>query len=79
MADTRKHTMAEPDMYRPASGSLGSDEGPRTTIGGTYHVSTKIDSDRAVLGVYTPINGDTKPAGPDVEGQPTNEPYFPQN
>jgi hypothetical protein len=47
--------MAESDMYRPASGSLGSDEGVRTTIGGTYHVSTKIEDDapvRAVMANY---------------------------
>lgn len=61
------------------SGGLGVD-GQRMMIGGTYHVSTRLDPAAALTGGYQSINGDTMPAGAPVDGSPPyTGPYLPRN
>lgn len=61
------------------SGGLGTD-GQRTMIGGTYHVSSRIDPQQALTGGYQPIAGDSMPAGAPTDGNaPYEGPYLPKN
>jgi hypothetical protein len=41
-------------------------------IGGTHHVSTKLDPERCLTGGYQPLNGDAMPPCPGM-------PYLPKN
>ena len=60
-------------------GALGPDQ-DRQMIGGTYHMSTRINPEQALTGGYQPINGDTMPAGAPVDGSPPyTGPYLPKN
>lgn len=62
------------------SAGLGEDpsRGPMM-IGGTHNVSVRIDPNRALTGGYTPIPGDTMPAGAPVDVEAGEPPYFPKN
>lgn len=59
---------------------LGEDpsNGPMM-IGGTHNVSVKINPETAVRGGYTPIPGDTMPAGAPAVGVGGDPPYTPKN
>lgn len=70
--------MSEDKFTKYPGGPLDSDE-QGTMIGGTHHVSTKIDKAAAERGEYTPINGDSMPSGTPTEGPPMGSPYFPKN
>jgi hypothetical protein len=61
------------------SGGLGPDAQMKM-IGGSYHVSTRLDPETALTGGYQAINGDTMPAGAPVDGNPPyTGPYLPKN
>jgi hypothetical protein len=59
---------------------LGEDpsKGPMM-IGGTHNASVKINPETALRGGYTPIPGDTMPAGAPTDTAPGESPYLPKN
>jgi hypothetical protein len=65
--------------YRYSSGPLGPDA-QMNMIGGTHHVSTKLDPNTCLTGGYQAINGDTMPSGAPVDGSPPYRgEYLPKN
>jgi hypothetical protein len=66
--------------YKGYAGGVHGPDSQRTMIGGTHNVSVKIDPDRALRGAYTPIPGDSMPAGVPVDGSPPYAgPILPEN
>ena len=59
-------------------GALGPDP-MMNMIGGTHHVSTRIDPEQALTGGYQPIAGDDMPAGAPIDTSSTGNNYLPKN
>ncbi len=70
--DDREYSKYGPGNHGPDS--------QRTVIGGTHNVSVKVNPDAALRGAYTPIPGDSMPAGAPVDGNPPYMgPILPEN
>lgn len=73
--DTGPEEMGEDtENFRRQSGPLAEQPQPgyEGAIGGTHHVSTRLDPERCLTGPYQPIDGDGMPPCPGT-------PYLPKN
>ncbi len=79
MANTFPAHVDDMEYAKYGPGSHGPDA-QMTVIGGTHHVSTKLDPDKCLRGEYQAINGDSMPSGAPVDGSPPYMgPILPEN